>query len=83
MSKKINPSMLIPRNDCKNVVQKCIVSKMKSMMEIVEVTGKRKGTWKSNNFYLESVPKFNKTFKDVELVCLVFGIMRSAVFLQF
>ncbi len=66
--KKISPFMLVPRKDCKNDVQKCLVPKMKSMMDIVEAARKRKGIWKINNFYLGSVPRCKKLFKDVELL---------------
>ena len=36
LSKRISPFMLIPRKDCENDAQKCLVSKMKSTMELVE-----------------------------------------------
>ncbi len=35
--------MLIPRKDCENVAQKCLVSKKKSTMELVEVAARGKG----------------------------------------
>ncbi len=44
--------MLIPRKDCENEVQKCLVSKMKSLMEIVEVKGSERGLGKETIFIL-------------------------------
>ncbi len=66
--------MLVPKKDCKNDVQKCLVPKMKSMMDIVEAARKRKGIWKINIFYLGSVPRCKKLFKDVELLIQYPGV---------
>ncbi len=47
--------MLIPRKDCENDAQKCLISKIRGMMEIVEKAGHLKGEWKSDNYYISSV----------------------------
>ncbi len=68
LSKRISPFMLIPRKDCENDVLKCLVSKMESTMELVEVAAKRKGMWKSNNNYLGNVSRCKQLFEGVELM---------------
>ncbi len=49
-------------------VQKCLISKMKGMMELVAKAGKQKGIWKSDTYYLGSVKRCNVWFEHVELL---------------
>jgi len=74
LSKRISPFMLIPRKDCENDMQKCLVSKTKSTMDLVEVVAKRKGMWKSNNYYLGNVSRCKQLFEGVELMFCYPGI---------
>ncbi len=84
--KNISWFIFIPRKDCQNDVQKCLVPKMKSFMEIVKVAGEKKGTGKSNNPYLGSFLGWKELFEDVELMMwfsdLAWGVKLSYNFGQ-
>ncbi len=68
LSKQISPFMLILWRDCENDVQKCLISKMKRMMDLVAKAGKQKGILKSNTYYLGSVKRCYVLFEHVELL---------------
>mgnify|MGYP006969290910 CR=1 FL=1 len=66
LSKRISPFMLVPWKDCVNDAQKCLISTMKGMMEIVVKATRQKGVWKSDNYYMGSVERCTDLFEEVE-----------------
>ncbi len=66
LSKRISPFMLVPWKDCVNDAQKCLISTMKGMMEIVVKATRQKGVWKSDNYYMGSVERCTALFEEVD-----------------
>ncbi len=63
LTKKISLSVLISKKDCENDIQKCSVSKMKSMMEIVEQQGREQGLGKVTHFIWRVVQGVKSSLK--------------------
>ncbi|KAL3775170.1 hypothetical protein HJC23_000313 [Cyclotella cryptica] len=65
-SKNLVPICVIDRKDVKSKLQKNVLSKMKMLMNLVEVAAKREGVWKGSKYYRSDVQLCNELCISVQ-----------------